>query len=251
MKSCRLGLIGSSILATLVSVAAIIDHLGEKPGPTIRWLLVLIACAAIGGAFYLYPRHPLPGNVKKFFREYHVGLLRLLCVVLLLGGFTVFLTPTTEATLTPPPAVTPSPSATITVTPSLTTTPSPSATVTSTPSPTVTPTAEDPLIIQDASTATQTPEPTIIFHVVKQDEHLWCLAQMYYGPGNGHLFKYICRHNQASGQIGDDCNELQVGEKLQIPIKKDFAWSEIPDQLPPPGTAEGVDYFCSIPTAEP
>ena len=92
--------------------------------------------------------------------------------------------------------------------------------------------------------AISTPILPRVFHVIAEGEYLWCIAQKYYGAKNGELSRFICMVNQSTGQLGVDCNELQIGEKVQIPTKDDYPWAPIPHPLPTPGSQNGIDYFC-------
>lgn len=224
----------SQLLALISTIAAIISNLGKDVGPVIRWITALAAILSISWAIKNYPPHNYPLAWRNFYRKHSVVLQRVLSILVLAVGVSLlgFLSCSVRSQDW---GVSLLPTNTPTVEPS----PSPVPTVTLTTVPTI---AATPMLFPTSS-PTPTPSPTLIFHVVEKHHNLWCIAEKYYGKANGLLYAYICRANQESGQIGDDCNELQVGEKLLIPTKQDFPWAPIPDPLPTPGT-EGVNYFC-------
>jgi len=224
----------SQLLALLSTIAAIISNLGKDVGPVIRWVTVVVAILSIGWAIKNYPPHKYPRLWVSFCRKYSVVLQRMLSVLMIIAGIGLLCFVSCSAKLQDWGA-----SLLPTNTPTVEATPSPVPTLT----PTNTSTATSIPMPSPASSPTLTPSPTPIFHVVEKRHNLWCIAEKYYGKTNGHLYTYICKANQETGQIGDSCNELQVGEKLLIPTKQKFSWAPLPDPLPTPGI-EDVDYFC-------
>jgi len=224
----------SVLLALFATMKAIVSNLGADPGPVIGWGAVIAAALSIGWALKNYPPYRLLTWTVNFYHAQRIAVLRGVAIVL----FTVGAGLLSLSLFSPQPAEveaaflpTNTAPSKLTVWPS--STPSPSMTPSTTPSPTAMPT----------NTPAPAAHPTPRYHVVERNQNLWCIAEKYYGRQNGHLYTFICRANQANGQIGDSCDELQVGEKLVIPTKQDYPWAPIPDPLPTPGVAD-VDYFC-------
>jgi len=65
-----------------------------------------------------------------------------------------------------------------------------------------------------AAPSGQTPVPEVIRHTVRPKDSLIKIARMYYGPGNGKLYRRIL---QANRDVIKDESLLQVGQVLRIP----------------------------------